>query len=160
MQAAAHDTTTSPPTALSVFREEHQRLDCLLTLFRQQSTSSIDKAAVERLIDRIDQAVRMLIELKEALFYGKLRGSAIAVLVARSKSKHQAILQQLNLIAGLEPDTGTMDMHMDELSLVLRQHMGCEERKLFPLAQAQDSLRLGSRINQRRAELREEAMAG
>lgn len=154
MLDASEAAPSSPHSLLTLLRDEHQRMDWMLSLYRQQAGIGLDPQERKRLIERIDRRLRALIVIKQTILYPLLEDRIPNHTLATLKCDHNILHERLVAISQLEPDTLAMDNHMDELALHVRAHIDSEERRVFPVAQALDSPLIG----QRGAHLREELL--
>lgn len=144
---------SNPHGLLTLLRDEHQRMDWMLSQYRQQAGIGLDAPARRRLIERIERHLRALIVIKETMLYPLVESAIAAPTMAALKRDHNILHERLVAISKEEPDTLAMDTHMDELALHVRDHIATEERRVFPTAQALDSADLGQRSAQRREQL-------
>ncbi len=142
-----------PHGLITLLRDEHQRMDWMLSQYRQQANIGLDAQDRQRLIQRIERHLRTLIVIKETLLYPLVESKIARPTMAALRCDHNILHERLVAMSKEMPDTLAMDIHMDELALHVRDHIAVEERRVFPVAQALDSADLGMRCAQRREQL-------
>lgn len=148
--AAAH---ISPHGLLTLLRDEHQRMDWMLSQYRQQAGIGLDAQERQRLIQRIDRHLRALMVIKESVLYPMVESKVPRLTMSALKCDHNIIHERLLAMNKEMPDTLAMDIHMEALALHVRDHIKAEEYRVFPAARALDSADLGQRCAKRREQL-------
>jgi hypothetical protein len=143
----------SPHGLLALLREEHQRMNWMLSQYRQQAGIGLDAQERQRLIQRIDRHLRALIVIKETVLYPLVESKISRPTMLALKCDHKIIHERLLAMNKEMPDTLAMDIHMEELALHVRDHIAVEECRLFPAARALDSADLGQHCAKRREQL-------
>jgi hypothetical protein len=138
---------------LTHLRDEHQRMDWLLSLYRQQAGIGLDAHARKRLVERIERHLRALITIKESMLYPLVESKISRPKMASLKCNNTLLHERLAAMSKEVPDTLAMDIQMEELALHLHDHIAAEERWILPVAQALDSADLGQRFTARREQL-------
>jgi hypothetical protein len=148
---ASKSAVSNPHGLLTLLRNEHQRMDWMLSLYRQQASIGLDPQERKRLIERIDRHLRALVVITQSMLYPLVKPEMQPHSFSTLQRDHSSLHERLVAISQLEPDTLAMDTQMDELALHVRAHIASVERRAFPLAQSLDSPMLG----QSAAQLRE-----
>jgi hypothetical protein len=143
----------SPHGLLTLLREEHQRMNWMLSQYRQQAGIGLDAQERKRLIQRIDRHLRALMVIKETVLYPMVESKVPRLTISALKCDHSIIHERLLAMNKEMPDTLAMDIHMEELALHVRDHIKAEEYRVFPAARALDSADLGQRCAKRREQL-------
>ena len=138
---------------LTLLRDEHQRMDWMLSQYRQQAGIGLDAQERKRLIQRIDRHLRALMVIKETVLYPLVESKISRPTMLALKCDHNIIHERLLAMDKEVPDTLAMDIQMEDLALHVRDHIRAEECRLFPVAQALDSADLGQRCAKRREQL-------
>jgi hypothetical protein len=138
---------------LTLLREEHQRMDWMLSQYRQQAGIGLDAQERQRLIQRIDRHLRALMVIKETVLYPMVESKVARQTMSALKCDHNIIHERLLAMDKETPDTLAMDIHMEELALHVRDHIRADEYRVFPAARALDSADLGQRCARRREQL-------
>ena len=123
---------------LTLLRDEHQRMDWLLSLYRQQAGIGLQAPERKRLVERIDRHLRALITIKETMLYPMVESKIARPTMAALRCDHTLLQERLTAMAKEVPDTLAMDIHMEELAQQVRDHIAAEECRVFPVAQALD----------------------
>lgn len=146
-------TLTSSRGLLTLLRDEHQRMDWLLSLYRQQAGIGLDAQERKRLIQRIERHLHALITIKETMLYPLVASKLSPPTLAALRCDHTVLQERLACVAKEEPDTLAMDIGMEALAVQARDHFAADERRVFPVAQALDCAELGQRFTKRQEQL-------
>lgn len=138
---------------LTLVRDEHQRMDWLLSLYLLQAGIGLDAQERKRLVERIERHLLALITIKETMLYPLVKSKLASPKMAALKCDHTLLRERLAVMSKEVPDTLAMDLCLEELALHWRDYVAAEERWVFPLAQALDSADLGQRFTARQAQL-------
>ena len=150
-----HNATdqSNPQGLLTLLRDEHQRMDWMLHLYRQQANIGLDAKERQRLIHRIERRLRALIVIKETILYPLVESKIDRTIMTALRSDHNILRERLVAMSKEMPDTLAMDCTMNELTLHVREHFQVEERRVFPAAQTLDSADLDTRCAKHRQQL-------
>ena len=140
-------------------RPRHHRLQRLLSFYTVLAKTNASPVVRRGLVTHIRVCTRALITVKEELLYPLLAPSADRAAVQWAQRDHALLCAQLRAVAGHGDDSFAMDQHMGDLITLARAYMAVEEERLFPLAEAVDSLELGARVAARRLALLDEPQA-
>lgn len=144
---------SSPHGLLTLLRDEHLRVDWMLSQYRQQAGIGLDAQERQRLIERIDQHLRALIGIKETVLYPLVESKISRPTMLALRCDHNLIHERLLAMTKEAPDTLAMDIHMEALALHVRDHIAVEECRLFPVVRMLKSADLGQRCVKRREPL-------
>ena len=157
MEDASHPAEDSPPcTALAVLREDHHRLQRLLSFYTVLAKTNASAVVRQGLVTHIRVCTRALIEVKEQLLYPLLAPLADPTAVQWAQRDRALLCAQLRAVDDIGHGSYAIDLHMGDLKTLARAYMAVEEERLFPLAEAVDSLELGARVAARRLALLDE----
>ena len=148
-----------PSLAVPILRDDHHRLQRLLSFYTVLAKTNASPVVRRGLVTHIRVCTRALITVKEELLYPLLAPSADRAAVQWAQRDHALLCAQLRAVAGHGDDSFAMDQHMGDLITLARAYMAVEEERLFPLAEAVDSLELGARVAARRLALLDEPQA-
>lgn len=151
------DASTAAPSRhqglLSLLHDEHQRLNQMLSQYRQYAGIGLNEHDRQRLIQRIDRHLQALMVIKETALYPLVASKLSQVTMLALKCDHEIIRERLLAMKKESPDTLAMDLLMEELAVHVRDHINADEYRVFPHAQALDSADLGQRCATHREHL-------
>lgn len=145
------------PDAITLLKQDHQRIDALFRHFEQLERDGVEKAAV---VQMICTELRLHTQVEEEIFYPAVRtATGEDALTDAADVEHALARALVEELESMKPGDDHYDAMVAVLATHERQHMEKEHQEMFPRACATrlDLERLGAAIAVRKRELLEQS---
>lgn len=142
--------------ATQLLRSQHREVR---QLFREATSGNGDR---RRVMDEIDEKLRLHAALEEEIFYPALRemNKKAGEAVDEALEEHHVVKLVLDELPRVDPEDERFEAKMTVLSELVKHHVDEEESEMFKLAEKldRDALnQLGRRMEERAGELERES---
>lgn len=142
MAARTHSAARPPqrtalpaaPDAITLLKQDHQRIDALFRHFEQLERDGAEKAA---LVQMICAELRIHTQVEEAIFYPAVHAATGDDALTNEADVEHALARALvEELESMKPGDDHYDAMVTVLGRYVRQHMEKERQEIFPRARA------------------------
>ena len=124
------------PDAISLLKEDHEKVKSLLTELEETSNRAVKSR--QELVGKIAKELKVHTKIEESVFYPAFKAAAEKqderVMYYEANEEHRLVDFEIPRLENTDPSTDDFLAHAKVLKEIVEHHVKEEEKEMFPMA--------------------------